>query len=213
MLRLAAPLTFYGDYEAAGRLLGRVREWLDAGDVEDIYYTMVAAGYRSNLSLLLADLGEEERAKEEMLIGVGLCSQFYEPSNHLIGHVQHYTLSFGVEGDPEKAARWRALLEDGVRSVWKVWEAGKKGEEEAEPEGPGESAEAEVDGTDGLETAGTKNFTSKTDFRHLAKTMPTIVPKDEPCLVNPVGLVHPHAGEKLPCCKLRDGALGRNIVC
>lgn len=203
MLRLAAPLTFYGDYEAAGRLLGRVGEWLDGGDVGDIYYTMVAAGYRCNLSLMLADLAEHERSREEMLIGVRLCTQFYEPSSHLVSHVQHYTMSFGVEGDPEKAARWRLLLEAGVKSVWKIWEAEKKiregGEVVAEAEGPGK-LKPKVAVADEDETARmhTHDLTSKTDCGHPATTMPAMMPKDQPCLVNPIGLGHPNDGETLP---------------
>lgn len=202
MLRLAAPLTFYGDYEAAGRLLGRVREWLDGGDVGDIYYTMVAAGYRCNLSLMLADLGEHERSREELLIGVRLCTQFYEPSSHLVSHVQHYTMSFGVDGDPEKAARWRLLLEAGVRSVWKIWEAGKKtlgkgvaAAEELEAE---VAVADEVRDEDEPTRTHTDDTTSQSDLSHPAPIMfPTMVPNHQPCLVNPIGLGHPHEGETL----------------
>lgn len=134
---------------------------------------------------MLADLGEPKRAEEEMLIGVRLCTQFYEPSNHLVSHVQHYTMSFGVDGDPEKAARWRLLLEAGAKSVWKIWEAGKKsregGEVAAEVEGPGE-LEAEVAMADEVRDEDepvrthTHSLTSKSDFGHPATIMPTMVP-------------------------------------
>lgn len=158
---------------------------------------------------MLADLGEHERSKEEMLVGVRLCTQFYEPSNHLVSHwhVQHYTMSFGVDGDAEKAARWRLLLEAGVKSVWKIWEAGKKTQDEgvAEADRPAEIAEPEVAVADEVrdedKSARTHmhDMTSKTDLGRPATIMfPTMVPKDQPCLVNPIGLGHPHDGETLP---------------
>jgi hypothetical protein len=120
MLRLAVPQAFHGNYNVALRMLRIVAAWLDEGRTDDVYFAMVASRYHFNVSLLLDDVGDVAGSQEHIRLGRELCNLYEEPSEQLVGHSQEHALGYGVAGNPEKAARWLALIDGSFGYVLKM---------------------------------------------------------------------------------------------
>ncbi|KAK0620609.1 hypothetical protein B0T14DRAFT_497109 [Immersiella caudata] len=121
LLRLSAPQIFHGNYDMAELMLKSVALWIERGETDDPYFMMVNAGYCFNLGLLCFELGQEEEANKLFAEGLKSCTGYHGPSRHLVGHILHWMMSYGVAGDPERAQRWRLALEAAVDKVLKKW--------------------------------------------------------------------------------------------
>ena len=121
MLRLIAPRIFHGNHNTAEKMLQTVKEWMDGADEDDRYLVIVRAGYQFNRALLLLDQGEEKNALEMFSNAVWVSTRYYCPSRHLIGHIQHWMMSYGVASNPAKGRRWTAVMMQAIDQVVSDW--------------------------------------------------------------------------------------------
>ncbi|KAK0642047.1 hypothetical protein B0T16DRAFT_335994 [Cercophora newfieldiana] len=121
LLRLSAPQIFHGNFDLAELMLTSVASWLDRNETEDPYFMMVNAGYRFNLGLMCFEMGQEEEADRLFAEGLKSCTGYHGPSKHLVGHVLHWMMSYGVAGDPQRAQKWRRTLEGAVDTALRKW--------------------------------------------------------------------------------------------
>jgi len=117
MLRLIAPRIFHGNHNTAEKMLQTVKEWMDGADEDDRYLAIVRAGYQFNRALLLLDQGEEKNALEMFSNAVWVSTRYYCPSRHLIGHIQHWMMSYGVASNPAKGRLWAAVMMQAIDHV------------------------------------------------------------------------------------------------
>lgn len=121
LLRLSAPQIFHGNYDLAELMLKSVGSWIERDETDDPYFMMVSAGYRFNLGLLCFERGQEEEADGLFAEGLKSCTGYHGPSRHLVGHVLHWMMSYGVADNPDKAETWRKVLETAVDKVLQRW--------------------------------------------------------------------------------------------
>lgn len=121
LLRLSSPQIFYGEFDLARKMLGSVKAWLDRSETSDLYYSVVDAGYHFNMALLHFESGDVDLARGMLIEAVGLCTSYYGPTKHLKGHVHHWLMSYGVAGNPDKAAKWQDLLTEAVNHILDDW--------------------------------------------------------------------------------------------
>ena len=111
LLRLSTSQALHGHFAEAERMLGTVAKWIERGHVGDVYYMIVNASYRVTLALLYFEMDRDLEAAWLLDKAINVCTRYFPRTRDLAGHVVHWTTSCGAARNPERAAKWRSMVE------------------------------------------------------------------------------------------------------